>query len=152
MRVLIITGLVLFIISCEVKPEPIVYGEDKCTFCTMNIVDKPYGAELITDKGKIYKFDSTECLLNYMKDDEKGTIFEYKLTNTMDKPGELYDATDTFYLISENLPSPMGAYITAFTSKELAENAQKEYGGEVYSFDEIKELDFKMTGHEHHVK
>ncbi len=31
----------------------------------MLITDNKYGAELITTKGKIYKFDSMECLVEF---------------------------------------------------------------------------------------
>ncbi len=57
--------LTLLISSCGSKPEPINYGHDECEFCRMQISDNRYGAELVTDKGKVYKFDSIECLIEF---------------------------------------------------------------------------------------
>ncbi len=51
--------------SCGSNPEPINYGHDECEFCRMQISDNRYGAELVTDKGKVYKFDSIECLIEF---------------------------------------------------------------------------------------
>ena len=48
--------------ACSKGHQPINYGEDECEFCKMMVMDKRYGAELVTDKGKIYFFDSIECL------------------------------------------------------------------------------------------
>ncbi|MGB5288980.1 MAG: hypothetical protein WBN42_10875, partial [Ignavibacteriaceae bacterium] len=52
--------LLFLLASCGSKPEPINYGKDECEFCRMQISDNRYGAELVTDKGKVYKFDSIE--------------------------------------------------------------------------------------------
>ncbi len=134
----ILTFCLSFMLSCEAQPSPISYGEDKCSFCSMNIMDKPYGTELVTHKGKVFKFDSTECMLDYLGENEEDS-FSLFLTNTMDRPGELVAAKSCVYLISENLPSPMGANITAFTTMTKAKEAQQEYDGEIYSWDSLKE-------------
>jgi copper chaperone NosL len=31
----------------------------------MTIVDKVHAAEIVTKKGKVCKFDATECMINY---------------------------------------------------------------------------------------
>ena len=59
--------LLAFIISsCTTKPQPIKMG-DTCDFCIMGVADNRFGAEIITNKGKIYKFDDIHCLLGFMK-------------------------------------------------------------------------------------
>ena len=149
MKQIIIAILAIFILnSCSKEPQPIAYGDDKCDFCTMNIMDKPYGTELVTSTGKVYKFDSSECMLGYMNENQS-TEFAHILTNTMDKPGELADAKTCSFLISENLPSPMGANITAFSTKALAKEAQSEYTGKVYTFDELKIVQKENGAHKH---
>ena len=40
----------------------------------MTIVDPRYGAELVTTKGKVYKYDAVECLINSVYADEKLAI------------------------------------------------------------------------------
>lgn len=147
----ILSGLILILNACSSSPEEINYGDDKCNYCTMNIMDKPYATELVTDKGKVYKFDSTECMLNYMNEQAEMEMYDFILTNTMDKPGELIDAKICTFLISKNLPSPMGENITAFSSKEEAEKAQKEYDGVLLTFENLKtKKEGKKEKHHHH--
>ncbi len=42
--------------GCNTEPQPIKIGEDACSFCKMSIADNRYGAEIITKKGKVFKF------------------------------------------------------------------------------------------------
>jgi len=130
--------LFVFIIlaSCNVSPQAIDYGNEACHFCKMTIVDKQHAAEIVTTKGKVYKFDSTECMIHFLEDFDASTIKLY-LSNNYTEPGTLIDATKATFLISENIPSPMGAFLSAFKSKIKAEKAQKEKGGTLYSWEEL---------------
>ena len=49
------------------KPEPIAYGKDSCSECKMTIIDPKFGGEIISKKGKIFKFDDTHCLAKFME-------------------------------------------------------------------------------------
>lgn len=126
------------ILSCSIEPKPIIYGSDACDFCKMNIVDQIHGAEIVTDKGKVYKFDAIECMIDFKNEmsKEQPQLF---LTNHYHTPKELIFADSATFLISHNLPSPMGEFITAFKSKSAAEEAQKELDGKIYSWDELLE-------------
>ena len=63
----IVLGLMLITgLSCSTDPEPISFGVDQCTLCRMNISDSKFGAEIVTKKGKIFKYDAAECMLNAM--------------------------------------------------------------------------------------
>lgn len=59
--------MLAFCSSCTTGPEPIRYGQDNCHHCQMTLMDKRFGAEIVTDKGKVYKFDDLNCLVNFMK-------------------------------------------------------------------------------------
>ncbi len=135
---LLLPSLLLFIIGCAVEPKPIAYGSDSCHFCRMTVVDKQHGSEIVTNKGKVYKFDAVECMLNYMRGKEEQSMALF-LVNGYTNPGELLDATSSFYLISEGIPSPMGAYLTAFENERVAIKAQKEHGGTVYNWQQIRD-------------
>ena len=54
----------MFLLYCSPTVEPITFGDDQCTFCKMSIVDKRYGAEVLTTKGKVFKYDALECMIN----------------------------------------------------------------------------------------
>ena len=134
----IITTLVVLglLWSCNISPKPIEYGQDACHFCKMTIVDKIHAAEVVTAKGKVYKFDATECMINFLNEFDTSTIALY-LSNNFTNPEELIDATQATFLISENVPSPMGAFLTAFKTKDAAKIVLNEKGGKLYSWDEL---------------
>ncbi|MDO5972513.1 nitrous oxide reductase accessory protein NosL [Flavivirga aquimarina] len=128
--------LLLLCFSCNVKPEAIDYGNDGCHFCKMTIVDKIHAAEIVTKKGKVYKFDATECMINFTEEFDTSEIQLY-LSNNYNEPEALIDATQATFIISKNIPSPMGAFLSAFKSEEDAKKVQKEKGGVLYNWEAL---------------
>jgi len=128
--------LLLSVAGCTVEPKPIEYGTDACTHCMMNIVDDQHAAQLVTGKGKVYKFDAIECMVNELKK-ESDTDFAYQLVCDFRSPGKLIDARSAQYLISENLPSPMGAYLSAFSSEPAADSALIQFSGQLHTWEEL---------------
>ncbi len=126
-------ALLLILIGCNASPKAIDYGNDGCHFCKMTIVDKVHAAEIVTKKGKIYKFDATECMVNFMKEFDRSQIKLF-LSNDYLEPEVLIDATKATFLISQNIPSPMGAYLSAFKTKAEAEKIQAQKEGKLYSW------------------
>lgn len=122
--------------SCEIGPKPIHYGEDGCEYCKMTIVDKQHASELVTSKGKVYKFDAIECMVNFRKEHEDIQYALY-LVSDFNTPGDMVDATMATFLISENISSPMGANLAAFQNQRIASDAVKNYGGKLYTWNEI---------------
>ncbi len=128
--------MTVFFGSCNVQPEIIHYGEDNCHYCRMTIVDKIHGAEIVTKKGKVFKFDAVECMINYSAEIDKEEVLLY-LSNHYDTPEELIDATQATFLISKNISSPMGAFLTSFESKSSAEKVKSEKGGDIFTWEEL---------------
>lgn len=136
----VILSLAFLLAACDIQPEPINYGHDSCAFCSMVIMDERYGSEAVTEKGRILKFDSIECLVKQLKhktDDETG--FKYLLVTDYAQPQTLTDATHARYLISKNMPSPMGAFLTGFADQEDALQYNQENGGTLYTWEELQE-------------
>lgn len=125
------------LLGCHVKPKPIDYGSDGCHFCKMTIVDKVHAAEIVTKKGKVYKFDSTECMIHFMDEFDTNEVALY-LSNDYTNPEVLTDATTATFLISRNVPSPMGAFLSAFSSITEAEKIKAEKGGNLYTWEELQ--------------
>lgn len=126
-----------FFFSCSIESEKINYGKESCHFCTMTIVDKQHASEVVTTKGKVFKYDAIECMINDLKqkkDLEIGLLF----VNDYANPGVLIDAKPATYLISEKIKSPMGAFLSAFGSNDEAQEALEEYGGKLYNWDSIQ--------------
>ncbi|WP_394907647.1 nitrous oxide reductase accessory protein NosL [uncultured Mesonia sp.] len=136
MKKLVAIFSIITLVSCSKEKQPIAYGEDSCDFCKMTIVDQIHGAEIVTDKGKVYKFDALECLIDFKHEMSKETPEQF-FTNHYLAPSELISAKTAVYLISENIPSPMGEFITAFPNREEAQKVQLEKGGAIYTWDEI---------------
>ncbi len=132
------TVISILLFSCNVKPEPINYGSDACHFCEMTIVDRTHASQIVTSKGKPYKYDAIECMLRSIQDEFKDTEMAYLLVTDLNKPGTLIDATKASYLISDNLRSPMGANLSAFENMDAGKRAQQKFKGKTYSWLEIQ--------------
>lgn len=116
--------------ACSIGPEPIRYGQDECFNCKMTLTDKRFGAEIVTDKGKIYKFDDLNCLVNFLKE---GTVAEANIAQIVavdfKKTGSFVDAQQAFFLQNEAIKSPMRADVASFADKNDLEAVKAEVGG-----------------------
>lgn len=127
--------LLLLTISCTVKPQEINYGSDACQYCSMTIVDRQHAAELVTEKGKVYKFDAAECMIIYQSEDQ--TPMAHSLVTDYTKPEVLINAKTATFIISPNIPSPMRANLSAVATIEQAVELVELKGGDIYSWDEL---------------
>ncbi len=129
-------SLILILASCNVSPEAINYNYDECAYCKMKISDIRFGAEIVTSKGKIHKYDSAECLVRTYIEDEKKD-FAFVIVTDYSQPHKLIDAESATFMISENQPSPMGGNLSAYENKEHAEATVSEKGGKLLNFTEL---------------
>jgi copper chaperone NosL len=136
---LILSAIVFIAISCSPESEPIRYGFDGCAHCQMTIFDARYGAEIVTHKSKVFKFDSIECMAEFSQVLDQGQIAMMLVTD-FENPGELINIETVSFLHSEGLPSPMGMYLTAFGNIASAEVFQAERGGEIIDMKRIFQL------------
>jgi copper chaperone NosL len=133
----------LFVSSCKIEPQEINYGKDGCHFCKMTIVDNQHAAELVTSKGKVFKYDAIECLINDLhkrETPEVGLLY----VNDYSNPGALISAESATYLISQEVPSPMGAFLSAFENNDDAEALKSDKGGKTYTWESVKGV---ISGH-----
>lgn len=128
--------LVIFITGCSRSPQPINYGSDNCENCLMTITDPRYGSELITDKGKIYKFDSIECLAAYSEKLNSDEIASMWVTDFGGNT-KFVNTQNAFFVKSENLRSPMGLNLTAFSSDRDLMKTIDQYGGKSLTWNEL---------------
>lgn len=142
----------IFLGACSKQVEPIRYGEDICTYCSMTIVDKGHASQLVTDKGKNYKFDATECMIKYLEEQKNEEQMWRILSADYLHPGALIEAQTAFFVISEDINSPMGASLITLEKEEEADQIKKEIGGEIYDWDnvkkEVKQLEIYTHGEE----
>lgn len=111
--------LLSFISSCGPKgPQPIKLNKDECDYCKMTITDNRFGAEMITDKGRVYKFDDLSCMINDVNSKPK-SIRSYYVHCFVD-PGKFIDAPTAVYVMDQSIKSPMGGNTAAFTNPSSA--------------------------------
>lgn len=133
-------ALLLFILSsCTTKPESINYGKDLCDDCRMTIMDPKFGGELITKKGKVYKFDDPHCLNNFLK---SGTVKEGEVRQTLfvdfEHNKDFLDTKSLFFVVSPQLKSPMNSNAAAFSTRPIAEKKANETNGIVLSWEDLR--------------
>lgn len=113
----IIITLIVSASGCSTGPEPIKTGIDNCNFCKMTITDNRYGAEIVTTKGKVFKYDDSHCLFTGIAD-QSIDIKNIKNIYFTDfcSPHQLIKAEEGFYIKSTQLKAPMGGEIAVFSS------------------------------------
>ena len=135
---LLITMLAVLLFSCTVEPEALDYGHDACYSCKMTLMDKKFGAEIVTKKGKVYKFDDLNCMINfYNSGAEPEDNMAYRLVVDFANPEKLIDAQEAFYIKSNQIKSPMAGQVASFEIKEQADVNNKQWKGIWLSWGEV---------------
>jgi copper chaperone NosL len=123
------------------QPEAIRYGEDNCAYCRMNIVDREFGSELINKKGKVFKFDSIECLAAFVKRADIPTDQIHSIWVTdFSSPEMLIAVPDATFVRSESMRSPMGMGLFGFSSAQAAGSFADEHTGTVLPWPDLEEV------------
>ncbi|NPA34268.1 MAG: hypothetical protein GXO48_04995 [Chlorobi bacterium] len=155
-RVLGLTVLIVgFVLgACSPEFEDINYGTDQCDYCKMTIVDNKFSAQLVTKKGRNYKFDAIECMIWFLNDEyvNREDVYAMRVADYTN-PGNMLDAEKAYYLISPQIRSPMGANLAAFPSMDVAQDYQNKLDGEIYTLDELFDVLKKRKRnmeHDHH--
>lgn len=143
--------VLLLIVSCA--PEgPIVVnpGQERCAHCRMDVADMRFNAQLITEKGKRFHFDSIECMEAWIIENADQKVARAYVKNVA-QPDQFLEREKARYVKSERLASPMGAYLAAYGTQEQVAKAITEYGGRELKLEELKTAadDWKRSMHDH---
>ncbi|RZA03041.1 MAG: hypothetical protein EOP47_04730 [Sphingobacteriaceae bacterium] len=127
----------LSIIACSRKPEALEYGKDACVHCRMTLMDSKFGAEIVTSKGKVHKFDSAECMLDYIGENHGkfGDSDTYMVAN-YHAQGTLIDARKCAYVHDKKINSPMGGNLAAMALQD-AKTYIARGNGKLLTWDEV---------------
>lgn len=130
MKLIFATILIFMMLACSTDPQPLVYGKDGCHACKMTLMDKKFGAEIVTIKGKVYKFDDVNCMITYIATSNlTDRDIAHRLVIDFENPEKFIDTNHAFFLKSENVKSPMASQVAAFSKKEDLEKVKAELGG-----------------------
>jgi copper chaperone NosL len=130
--------LAILLNSCTAGPEAIDAGTDNCYFCKMSISDVKYAAEIVTKKGKVYKFDDIHCALSFTKAkmvEEK----EIKDIYVADYTGShtLVKAAEAFLLKGGDIHGPMNGNVIAFNNKDSLKKAALQLNAAEVSWEQL---------------
>lgn len=116
--------------ACETGPEPIRYGQDNCQHCKMTLMDQRFGSEIVTKKGRVYKFDDLNCLVAYLK---SGGVSPENIDQLVAvdfaQAGRFVLLEKAFFLQHESLKSPMRADVAVFSDAKAMEAVRAQLGG-----------------------
>ena len=133
-----------FLVACNAGPEPIAYGTDQCELCHMGITDPRFGSEAVSTTGKTWKFDSVEDLAAFSMHPPEGQVLrsfwvsDFAEPGTLTAPSDLFSAETAFFLISEELHSPMGLGVAAFRTDDARDSALGEFPGRPATWEEVQ--------------
>lgn len=128
----------LFITSCSTEPQPIAYGKDACEDCKMTIMEPGFAAQIVTNKGRAFKFDDAHCVANYLAKNGEEHISRVVFNDFSDNKN-FVDAGKAFFVQSAQIKSPMNGNAAAFASKAAAEKMAAEKSGTLKSWNELKQ-------------
>jgi copper chaperone NosL len=126
------------VMSCSIEPEPIRYGKDTCHHCKMTLMDNKFGAEIVSTKGKIFKFDDTNCLISFVNSGQlNNNDIAHCLTTDFGSPGILIDAKAALYVKSQHIKSPMASNVAAFSNSTTLASHNDSWKGDQLSWSDL---------------
>lgn len=132
---------ILFLISCAPTPKDIEFGKDGCSFCKMTLMDPKFGAEIVTDKGKIFIFDDVNCMVRYIHDESFDiNIIAHNLVIDYSNPEVLVPIDSAHFVFSEEVKTPMASKVVPFGSSRVAEEFRANWNGNFKTWSEIQAL------------
>lgn len=103
-------------------PRDFAIGKDQCDNCRMTISQVGYATQMLTEKGRAYKFDDIMCMNMYeMSNPDKAKNAKlYVVDYPSGKFVEKYKAT---MIKGGSIKSPMGGNTQSFQNKAAAQKA-----------------------------
>jgi len=133
----IVVSIVLLFMACtNTKPTPLLVNKDQCEFCKMTVADSRFGAESISSKGRIYKFDDINCMISFTKENKKINMTQQYVIDYSNN-NQLIVANAAWFIVHESIKSPMGSNTAAFLVNETAQKIANAIPAKVISWDQI---------------
>lgn len=124
-RLLLASSMIVLAACAKTGPQEIAVGKDQCDNCKMTITEPKYATQLITEKGRNYKFDDIACMKDYENSNAETT--GNATTYVADFPsGQFIESNTATFIKGGDIKSPMGGNTQAFKDKAAAEKAATE--------------------------
>jgi copper chaperone NosL len=118
-------------------PAEMRYGEDQCAYCRMNVADAAFGTQLVTGKGKVFRFDSIECLAAFEMTNPDDQNETRRWLADLNRPGTFLSLDEAFIVHGRELRSPMGLGLAATASTEAGRRLAAKTKGDILSWNEV---------------
>jgi copper chaperone NosL len=139
---IILSLLVLFALSaCQSQidlnqPPDIRYGEDICLECNMIISEPRFAATYYTAGGDARRFDDIGGMAIYNAEHQED-VAQFWVHDYITEAWIIAD--QAYFVVSDNLQTPMGHGVVALSDQAQAENLIAEVGGMLMTFTEVME-------------
>jgi len=141
LNLLLFTYLLPLLTSCGGGPQPIRFGEDACDNCRMIISDPRFGAQLVTNKGKAFKFDDISCFWKYKNQQRlSDNDLSHQLVIDYNQPKKLIEVNNACILKSDAIKSPMASKLAAIGQEKDCLKLQHKWQASRHSWAESAAL------------
>lgn len=139
MRVVAFILTCSLLIGCDSRatgPAPIG-ADDACASCRMLISEHRYAAELLDEKGNLYKFDDVACMLRFAHEHGKqAPAVRFYVVDSAG--GDWLDARQaSFVKLGTSVSSPMASGLAAYRRATDATRAAGRTPARPFSFDDL---------------
>lgn len=152
---LVLLAVLLTLAGCTVRSvaptaPTIHFGEDMCSDCGMIINDPRFAAAYAAQQGEgsyqTFIFDDIGDMLHHMQQNLTLTGAGWWVHDYNSE--EWIDATAAFYVVGEEIKTPMNHGIAAFAEEEAANSFAAEMQATVLDWDKVR-VEHAMAGHGH---
>jgi copper chaperone NosL len=152
---ILFVAFALLLAACSGRPvQPtapeIHYGEDMCSDCGMIITEPRFAASYAAKQGEgayeTFIFDDIGDMLHHMQ--QNLTIVGVGWWVHDYDSQEWIDATTAYFVVSDQIKTPMNHGTAAFGTQTAAEKLASEVKGQVFDWDKIR-IEHALAGHQH---
>jgi copper chaperone NosL len=131
--------LILFLSGCgNSEPAAINLNKDNCDNCKMSIADKRFACEILTEKGRTYKFDDVRCLVKFHNENKAKMSDAHFYANDFLSPNDLLPSSQLTFVKGDDIGSPMGGDVATFANRDSATVYLNKWNAIIISWEEIK--------------
>lgn len=130
---------IVALLACGRTPPPIAYGEQGCDYCRMEIVDERYGGQLVTTRGKVYNFDSVECLAEFTATIDTTSVRMIRVAD-FSSPGTMLRVEDARFYRDDRRTGPMGGGWLAIASTADSSWVALNVEGDALRWDDVRRI------------
>ena len=134
---LVVFGFISMLTSCSTDgPKQPKLHHTNCDFCKMTIANEKFIAQCVTDKGRVYYFDDIACMVRFKSENITIAFANFYIAD-FNNPAKYLKGSEAFLFKNEEIKSPMGGNIIAFSKQTDAEEFLQKHAATKVSWTEL---------------